>query len=133
MVKELTTQELLALKFKAKEEKDFNKQWAMEKPLRYWSNKELQKACELRGFKNCKDLRQHVVNIDNQAFRVNKEEMQKLMVLFEDDRIKVVTWLDYDLDTTLCKFSVTDKATMLMHRNMIDIANDFMPIMQERL
>lgn len=62
--------------------------------MRQWANAELIKAANLKNISTAQEMKLHLVNIDNKAFQISREEMNQLAVLFEDDNIKVVTWLD---------------------------------------
>lgn len=103
----------------------FNAKWTHEGPLREWASEHMKIACRLRGILDYPMLRTHLANIDQQYLTKPRAEVEPLHILLEDDKTIVKAWIDYDLDTTLAKFSVRDKESGLTHSDCFDLESRY--------
>lgn len=112
---------------KSEDFKNFNDFWnakrIAEKPLDDWAYAEFDKACVDLGFTTLDKLHDFVYTND---MNCNKIPIQNSGIMKNNDEIKVFAILDYDYDTTLCKFSVTDKKTNISHRGAIDLGEKYL-------
>lgn len=101
----------------------FKAKMKIEEPLAEWSSKEFQKACKIKGFNTIADIHGFVYRNDMNG---NLETSDKLSILFEDDEIVVKAIIDYDCDTTMCKYSVKHKVLGFAHRDAIDLGKQYL-------
>jgi hypothetical protein len=118
----------------------FNERWnksrEIEKPLEVWANEMFNHARKKSGKITKSEIKRFVVEGDHKLAMLvkresdlTKEEREQLskqreevMTLWKEDDVLVTVILDYDLDTTLCKYTVRDLQNDFYYRNMIDIA-----------
>lgn len=100
---------------------DFHTYWEMEEPLRAWATEQMKKACATRGLVDYSMLKDHLCKIDSLYDTKPRAEVAPLHVLLDNGTVRVSAWIDYDLDTTLAKFSVQHLATGLKHSDCFDL------------
>lgn len=100
---------------------DFHTYWVMEEPLREWATEQMKRACAKRGLIDYSMLERYLCDIDQQYMSKPRAEVEPLHILLDDGTVRVSAWIDYDLDTTLAKFSVQHLATGLKHRDCFDL------------
>ncbi|MDD5649217.1 MAG: hypothetical protein PHF86_02185 [Candidatus Nanoarchaeia archaeon] len=112
---------------KSSDFKNFNEFWnakrIAEKPLDDWAYSEFNKACTDLGFTTLDQLHNFVYTND---INCNKTPIEVSGIMKNSEEIKVFAILDYDYDTTICKFSVTDKKTNVSHRGAIDLGKKYL-------
>ena len=108
----------------------------VEKPVEEWAYNIFQEARKKSGKITKNSLKDFVVEGDHKlAMLVRKEsdlakeereqlqkQREEIMTLWKEDDVLVTVILDYDMDTTLCKFTVKDLNNNFHYHGAIDIA-----------
>jgi hypothetical protein len=127
-------EELLKIQAKSDEMRDhtvtkknfnawFNKKMELEQPIRDWAFNEFRKVCAEKSINDLDQLHTWVLNQDLNCETIPEDIFG---VFKEDDTIKVSVVLNYDCDTTLCKFWIWDKVSGLKYRDAINLGEKYL-------
>lgn len=113
----------------------FKIKWNAEQPLRGWCHDVFKDACEKTVGYTYEQVHKFVYEGDHKLAslygqKLSSQELSKkqmeIQTLFEDEQHVVRAILDYDCDTTMCKFTVTHKPSGLRHRSAIDLGKKYL-------